>query len=276
MIKIGVVAILNLLFQQSAYAHARWIIPSHNTLSGDKPQTITVDMSISNELFKPDHAFKPNTGAALKRPGPPPADLQAITPDQQWLKNIPFNDFTRKSVGSITLDQSGTYRILLQQQAIQFMQFIKENGDKGRAFGSREQADVPTGASNIKQVTMISTIDSFVSRNTFTPVQPLDQGLAIQPITHPNELFAGETARFSLLLNGQPLLTPISLQVVAGQTRYRNDRQVIKLKSNNKGEFNVTWPHAGLYLIEAETNIKTQGSDITKYALYTTLEVNPE
>jgi uncharacterized GH25 family protein len=35
-------------------------------------------------------------------------------------------------------------------------------------------------------------------------LQPLNEGLEMVPITHPNDLVAGEPARFRMMLDGKP------------------------------------------------------------------------
>jgi len=32
--------------------------------------------------------------------------------------------------------------------------------------------------------------------------------------------------------------------------RYRNDQQLMQMKSDDKGQFSITWPEAGMYFVE--------------------------
>ena len=47
-----------------AQAHARWLMPSHTSLSGEKTHYVMIDASISNELFSPDKAYRPKEKGA--------------------------------------------------------------------------------------------------------------------------------------------------------------------------------------------------------------------
>ena len=80
------------------------------------------------------------------------------------------------------------------------------------------------------------------------------------PVTHPNDLYAGEAAKFRFLLDGQPA-AKLELEIVAGGTRYRDHQEEIKLTTDAQGEFSVTWPQAGMYWLEtslqdAKTSVK--------------------
>ena len=41
------------------------------------------------------------------------------------------------------------------------------------------------------------------------------------------------------------------VEVVRGGMRYRNDQETISVTSNDEGQFEVTWPQAGMYFIES-------------------------
>ncbi len=42
------------LYSLGANAHGRWIVPSHTILSGENPEYVSLDFSISNDIFHPD------------------------------------------------------------------------------------------------------------------------------------------------------------------------------------------------------------------------------
>ncbi|MDU0355326.1 DUF4198 domain-containing protein [Paraglaciecola aquimarina] len=70
-------------------------------------------------------------------------------------------------------------------------------------------------------------------------------------MTHPNDLYVGETAKFQFLFEGQPAVGA-KLAFVKGNTRYRNEQNQIDLVTDNQGFVDITWPEAGMYLLEAE------------------------
>ena len=259
-----------------AQSHGRWLVPSHLMLSGENPHTITVDMSISNELFKPDHGFlskKPDS-----KQGPPVSVLNMIGPDSTASVGLPFTYLKRKSVGAIELTQDGTHHIYLAQAPVHYTNFVRADGKPWRAWGPRHLVELPEGATNPKAYKMLSTINSYVSRNKLSEPKLIGRGLELKAAEHPNDLFVGETSRFQLLFNGTPLASPTELLVVREGTRYRNDRETLAVTTNQQGWFDVSWQKPGMYLIETEIDMPStkDDADIIRYALYTTLEVNPE
>jgi len=103
------------------------------------------------------------------------------------------------------------------------------------------------------------------------------RGLELLPITHPNDLFAGEEAHFQLFIDGKPAVGA-NVEVVAGGMRYRNSQDTLALTTDKKGRFSVTWPNAGLYWLSANYSDnqaqKPASKRIGSYAV--TLEVLPQ
>lgn len=266
---------LALLQSPLSHAHGRWILPSHFNMTGDKPHTITVDMSISNELFVPDHGFIPLAPNKDQSKGPPPASLNMIEPNAHVQAHLSFQFFKRKSVGVISLKENGTHHIYLEQAPVKYQRFTHPNGKQGRVWGFDRPA--PKEAQDLAFVTLYSTINTYVSHNAITPIKRLNKGLELVSETHMNDLFVGESTQFQVLFNGNPLEQAMELNVVRGQTRYRNDREVQKIKTDDQGAFTILWKDSGIYLVESEQEMPPEkGNKVIKHALYTTLEVNPE
>ena len=77
------------------------------------------------------------------------------------------------------------------------------------------------------------------------------QGLELKPVTHPNDLFAGEAAEFVFLLDGKPA-ADVEISVIPGGNRYRDELGEMKAKTDKDGKVSITWPEAGMYWMEAE------------------------
>jgi uncharacterized GH25 family protein len=266
---------LSALVSTSASAHGRWLLPSHTSLSGDKAHYVMIDASISNEIFAPDKAFKP------KEKGAEYDDnlLMALAPNGE-----PVNDtirayyLKRKSSAAVSLSEEGTYHIAMTQTP-RYMTFYKDaQGKRKRVFGKKSEAKLPSDASQIKTTKMISTVDTFVSRNGTSKPALLGKGLELSGPTHPNDLFVGESAKFQLLQDGKPAAAGIEVSILKGDTRYRNERGEVKVTTDKDGFFSTTWQAPGLYLIEtsSDVDVNEAGVDAGRYALFTTLEVAPE
>lgn len=274
-----ILAVSTLLFSAATLSHGRWLLPSHTNVTGNSEHAVTFDMSISNDLFQGHYGFVqasrinevPNLDAT-------PASLDVIEPNGDWRKDIPFHWLNIKSSGFDTLSKEGTHHYVLNQSPVYLIIYKDENGNLDRRFGKLSQVTLPKGSEVVKTMRYIPTIHTFVSRNKMTQPSRLNKGLELVAKGHPNDLFAGEDVTFEVYFQGKPLDKELEIQVVRGNTRYRNDReqQTIVLKQHN--DFNVTFPKAGMYLVEAELKLPSteSGIDLDRWALFTTLEVNAE
>ena len=229
---------LLMLLPLSALAHKAWLLPSQTVISGANP-VITVDGAVSNDLFYFNHV-------------PLRLDNLAITaPDGS--KVAPINTATGKyrSVFDLELKQQGTYRIATVNSGLNAS--WSENGQPKRWRGNAQAfaSEVPKDAKDLKVSQALGRVETFVTNGApnDTALQASGEGIELAPITHPNDLFAGEEAKFKLLIDGKPA-AGLEIEIVRGGTRYRNAQDEIKLTSDANGEFAVTWPEAGMYWLE--------------------------
>ena len=251
----------------AAHAHRQWLLPSATVLSGNN-QWVTVDAAVSNDLFYFEHV-------------PMRLDNLVVTgPDGVAVK--PENASTGKyrSTFDVHLTQPGTYRVAVVNQGL-FASW-KENGQTKRWRGAADAlaANVPANAQELQVTEMASRVESYVtsgkpSKHALTTT---GRGLELAPITHPNDLAAGETASFRLLLDGKPAANQ-KVSVVPGGVRYRDRLNEFDATTDADGKFSVKWPAAGMYWMEAElrdekASIKPATSRRATYAV--TVEVLPQ
>src|SRR5690606_34374129 len=98
-----------------------------------------------------------------------------------------------------------------------------------------------------------SRMEVFVTSGapTRSVLEPTGQGLELKPLTHPNDLFAGEPAEFVFLLDGKPA-AGVEISVIPGGNRYRDELGEIKASTDAAGKVSITWPQAGMYWLTAE------------------------
>jgi hypothetical protein len=213
--------------------------PSATILSGDDPW-ITVDGAVSNELFYADHM---------------PMRLDNVTvtlPDGTTAK--PENAFTGKyrSVFDVHLTQPGTYRIANVNAGLsaRFKQGGQDRFWRGPAADFK--GAIPADATDVQVSQNASRTETFVTRGapTTTALKPTGQGLELVPVTHPNDLVAGETASFKLLLDGQPA-AGVDVTVLPGASRYRQSPGEMKATTGADGAFSITFPEAEMYWLSA-------------------------
>lgn len=272
-------SMLTSIYSSETNAHARWLLPSHTNVTGNSEHVITFDMSISNELFQGHHGFvQASTIKDFSKLRATPASLDVIEPNGKWRKDIPFHYLNIKSSGYDTINSEGTHHYVLNQADVYMVIFKDKDGKMSRRFGKPDQVNLPDGATVVNTMRYMPTVHTFVSRNKLTKPARINKGLELVAKGHPNDLFAGEEASFEVYFQGKPLDKELEIQIVKGNSRYRNEReqQTIKLKGSHT--FSVTLPKAGMYLVEAELAQPSteEGIKLDRWAMFTTLEVNPE
>jgi uncharacterized GH25 family protein len=273
----------------TASAHRAWMMPSATVLSGDDAW-VTVDAAVSNDLFYFEHFplriqgignvdNTPAGGPPGMRPRPA-AVLQLIAPDGSAAKAENGSIGRYRSTFDLQLKQKGTYKLAIANSGL-FASY-KENGETRRWMGKAEDfaKEVPANAQDLKVTQNSSRMEVFVTSGnpTDTVLKPTGKGLELAPVTHPNDLFAGETAEFQMLLDGKPA-KGVEVSVIPGGNRYRDDLGEIKAKSDADGKITITWPNPGMYWLEAEYSAKegaVKPATEVRASYSVTLEVLPQ
>ncbi|RUO36818.1 DUF4198 domain-containing protein [Aliidiomarina shirensis] len=264
--------ILLLAATPEAMAHRAWLLPSSTVLASDQPW-VTIDAAISNEIFHLD--YRPMGTSSLQVAGP-----EGSSPELT-------NTFTGKfrSHLDLQLAESGTYKVYTASHGLN-ARWVDENGERG-GYPQRGQQGTTEGLqAAIPENTQELTISEFSRRiETFMTsgapddhaLEPTGKGLELNPITHPNDLFSGETATFQLLIDGEPAVGA-EIEIIPGNTRYRDTQEQITTVTDGEGMLNVTWPQAGMYWFNATyTDNQAVAPATQRRGSYTaTLEVLPE
>ena len=250
----------------SAFAHKSWLLPSTTVTTQD--QWVTFDAAVSNDLFYFNHV-------------PVRLDNLAITaPDGTAVQAE--NPFTGKfrSTFDLHLTQAGTYKVAVVNAGL-FASY-ELNGERKRWRGTPETfaKEIPADAKNLEVNQSAGRIETFVTAGApnDTALKTTGKGLELAPVTHPNDLFAGEAAKFRLLLDGKPA-ADLEVEVVPGGSRWRNAQNEIKVKTDKNGEFAVTWPTAGMYWLEAsleDTNTSVKQAKKRRANYVAVFEVLPQ
>jgi uncharacterized GH25 family protein len=250
----------------AADAHKPFMIPSETVLS--RTGWITVDGAVGNDLFYFNHA--PLRLDNLKVIGP---DGQPVTPE-----NVNTGKF--RSTFELNLATSGTYKLALTNSGLSG-QYETASGEKkrfragggrgpggpgggagpaglggaagqGGAGGGNFTSEIPADAKNVQITQQQSRNETFVTagKPNDTALKPTGVGLELVPVTHPNDLFAGEPISFKFVLDGKPAAN-LEVEVVPGGTRYRNKQAETKFTTDKSGAITMTWNDAGMYWLEA-------------------------
>jgi uncharacterized GH25 family protein len=253
----------------SASAHKTFILPSTTVLSDAGDAWVTFDAAVSNDLFYFNHR-------AL-----PVENLIVGTPDGATLVPQNAHEGKWRSSFDLHLTKPGTYRVAIPTDGLS-ASYEDAKGEKKRARGTAESIakQVPADAKNVEITQFQNRVETFVTlgKPNDAALKPSGRGLELVPLTHPNDLFSEEPAKFRFLLDGKPAKA-LEVEVMAGGTRYRNAQEQIDLVTDANGEFSVTWPSAGMYWLHTsiEGGTPSEPKAKSRRAGYTaTLEVLPQ
>lgn len=238
-LKLALIAASVSLLAVPAQAHRAWLLPSATVLSGTDAW-VTVDAAISNDLFYFEH--HPLQLDNLSIVGP---DGKTVSPE-----NTAKGRF--RSTFDVKLAEPGTYKMMVVNHGV-FANY-KLDGQAKRWRGKADQlaTAIPPNATDVKISETQGRVESFVTsgKPSTETLKPTGTGLEMVPVTHPNNLVAGEKATFRLVLDGQPA-SGVDVEVVPGGIRYRDKLNDSKVTTDESGSFSVTWPGPGYYWMSA-------------------------
>jgi uncharacterized GH25 family protein len=221
----------------ACFAARAWILPSQ-TIVARAGGWVTFDAASSDDLFSFNQAALPIDQLNVAAP-----DGQAVAP-----QNVAKGK-TRSSF-DLELHAAGTYRVAVAGDTV--MARWEEDGKPKRWRGTPAEmaANIPANAAKLEVEQMQRRVEAFVTVGTPTDLKTSGVGLELAPTSHPNDLYAGEPAKFRFLLDGKPAQN-LEVEVIAGGTRYRDSPQTLTLKTDKDGVVSVTWPASGLYWVDA-------------------------
>jgi len=252
----------------AASAHRGWMLPS-TTFVEKEEAWVTIDGAVSEALFEFDHMPLRMDGVTVTDPDGLTTPATGAVPGKL------------RTTLDLRLTKDGTYRIALVSSSV--MGSYKLNGEEKRFRGleSSIAKEIPAGATDIQKSTTHTRMETFVTANKLSSgaLKPSGEGLELVPVTHPNDLRQGETAKFRFQLDGKPLANfPFSL-VPAG-VKFRGTANEIRITTDARGEASFTLPAANRYWMSAKYPVeqpKGPGEPGSRrYAYSATFEILPE
>ncbi|MBX9459872.1 MAG: DUF4198 domain-containing protein [Brevundimonas sp.] len=259
-----IAALAVLALPMSAQAHRAWLAPTATVLSG-ADAWVGFDAGMSNGVFIPDHAAMNLAGLVITAP-----DGSSASPENMMRGRY-------RSTFDLHLTQPGTWKVANVMSGV--MATYKLGGEEKRWRGSAAEfpGAIPAGATDVVATRTSNRIETFVTLGAPTDTvfaNPAD-GLALIPVTHPNDLVAGEAATFTLSIDGRPA-SNVEVTIARGGARYRDNPDEMTVTTGADGAFTVTWPEPGMYWLNASVRTPAQGETIAANAQYVAvMEVLP-
>lgn len=248
----------------SAQAHRGWLAPTSTVLSGNDAW-VGFDAAMSNGVFIADHA-------AMRLDG-----LVITGPDGQPVPAENMHRARYRASFDLHLIRPGTYRVANVMNGV--MVSYMQGGEQKRWRGAEaEMADhVPVDATEVSASRSSNRIETFVTLGAPNEIAlaPTGEGIELVPVTHPNDLVAGEAASFRLLHDGKPA-GDLEVTVARGGTRYRDNPEEMTARTDADGLFTVTWPEPGMYWLSASVRTSGEAGQLATNAQYSgVVEVLP-
>ncbi len=222
-----------------AHAHRAWMLPSATVLSGKEPW-VTIDAAVSNDLFYFEHQ-------PMRLDG-----LDITAPDGSKVKAENAATGRYRSTFDVKLAQQGTWRIAIVNRGM-FASF-KVGTETKRLRGTAESLakEIPANATELNVTQNLGRIEVFVTagKPTTQALAPTGEGLEMVPVTHPNDLVVGGTAKFRFVLDGKPAAN-LAVTVIPGGIRYRDKLHEESFTTDAEGEIAIKWATPGMHWIEA-------------------------
>ena len=218
-----------------ALAHRAWLLPSGTIYSGQQPW-VSVDAAISNDIFYFEH-----NAANLE-------NLVVLGPEGKTVTAENQAKGRYRSVFDVKLAQPGTYRIALVSDSMMASFKVGNENKRLRGTAASLAKEIPADAQELRVTQALNRVETFVTsgKPTTEALKPTGRGIELVPVTHPNDLVAGEEATFRFLDNGKPAAGYAATVIRAG-LRYRSELGEIRLSTDAQGEFKIKWPAAGMY-----------------------------
>lgn len=247
-------AIAAFALPMSAQAHRAWLAPTSTVLSGTDAW-VGFDAGMSNGVFIPDHAAMNLAGLIITAPdGSTAAPVNAMTGKY-------------RSTFDLHLTRPGTYRVANVSGGV--MVTYKQGGETKRWRGAEADmaASIPADATEVVATRSSSRTETFVTLGEPSAITPTGQGIELVPVTHPNDLVAGEAATFKLVRDGQPA-ADLEVTIARGGTRYRDNPEEMTVRTGADGAFTVSWPEPGMYWMNASIRTPASGDQLAYSAAY--------
>lgn len=240
-----------LTFATATHAHTPYLAPGSFEPVIDN--YVTLDASFAERFFIPEAAFS----GSIYRVTTPLGTTKS--PDN-------VTQLKTRMVVEHQLSDKGTYKFTTGSR---LGRVFKSYELDGKRHGMKDPtAALPKGAKLLNHFQSITTAETYVSRGAPSnkAIKRRNHGLEIYPVTHPNEVYAGEDFTFQVFFEGQAL-SDQKLDIFHAEGAFSKKDAAYQVTTNAKGEASFNPKDAGLYLMRARHRAKApKGSPAPEYS----------
>ena len=229
----GAGAVALLLAGAPAAAHTSYLMPS--SFAPSRGEYVTLEASFTEDFFKPEIAVLSDDYHVI-RPDGSRGDFDAIT------------EFRQLVVLENALSEEGTYRFTTGTRLGRVARRALVDGE----WETIEDPDapLPEGATEVMSSQTETVADVYVTQGapSRAAVDAVVGRLAIQPVTHPNEIYLDEGFTFDLTFDGAPLAGQELLLYRDGGA-YEEPKYEEEIVTDENGRVALNFDKPGVYLV---------------------------
>lgn len=177
----------------------------------------------------------------------------------------------------LEIDQPGTWKLELARPPVYFTFYTNKRGAEKRIFADKQaaQSQLPEGAQDVVTRRFnVSTVSYITWRAPDEQVLNLTkEGLEMAGPTHPSDVVAGDEVAFRFFVDGKPAAN-VSVELTPGGSKYRNDREMQKLTTDEQGMLVFTPDRVGPWYLAARVDHEhsSERADSESSLLYVTFD----
>lgn len=219
----------------SLYAHTPYLAPF--TFEASNRDMVTLDASFAEKFFIPELAFNNSIYTVVTPKG------KTVNPDSIVKLNL-------RMVVEHTMKDEGTYRFSTGKRVGRVFKVYELDG-KRKSLENPTDA-VPKGGKLLSFFQSMTMAETYVTKDgpNNTALKAYNQGLEFVAVSHPNDLFVGDTLSMVSQFNGKPLVD-LKIDIFKANDQFSDEKPSLTLTSNAKGEFKFTPDEKGVYLLRA-------------------------
>src|SRR5690606_62767 len=180
-------------------AHRAWILPQETVLSGEG-RWVSFDAAVSNDVFLANYNPGRFNDVKVQQPDGSESGVQ-----HRATGKFPTNV-------DVEAKREGTYRTGVASRRRRGLWEEEGTGRMDPGRGEQDSAAglkkaVPENAEKLVVSQASRRMETFVTLGAPSEknLQPTGEGLELVPVTHPNDLYAGEAAEFRFVMDGEPV-----------------------------------------------------------------------
>lgn len=223
------------MLSTTAAAHTPYLMP--NAFEPINGGLITLDASFAERFFVPEVVFDGS-------------DFEVRLPDGSMVKPETLVPLKSRIVVEHDMKEEGTYRFSTGRRLGRVFKAYELNGETVTLENADEP--VPEGGKLVSFYQSNTIAEAYVTRGgpTDTVLAPRGDGLEYVALSHPNDLFVGDTLQLQALFYGKPL-AGLTVDIFLASQQFGDESPTLTLTSGADGAISFTPQEQGVYLLRS-------------------------